>query len=480
MFRCPGVSGMKSSRHVLARQALRWVRLGLTGLLAMGLWARAEERVPLFTYYTDPPFDAVSTDNLTRKLADWLNMRSQGRYHFVATGLPRSEIDAIVQQPGWRGAVAWVNPAWFGQQSALPLMWSQPFMQDSNSVVSRAGREVSFLDDGASLAGRKVCKVTGRRVTDLQWLFDAGRAQLVDAPSERGCLQSVQEGRADAALLQTATWVYWQQHDASVVAGLVAARQPRNTFGRHLVLAAGQEQLFAFLQAQLADVAKDPGWLRVLPNPPRQLRLVSVVPPDRADARALRRTFDEVFERAGLRYSVAWRPAERAVAEFRAGRFDGDMGRPAAYAPTLHWAVRVDPPYARSSIVLLVKAGTEVKPSPDVLRQMQILIPKGYKLLEQRAQGLDRHQFVVSPLVCARMVREGRATACMTITDIGGSWVGQKELGQDLQALPLETLDLHIWLAAGLEHEAQQIGRAIESLRRTGELQKLTSVGDAR
>lgn len=450
-------------------------------LLGAGLFATpamSAERIALYSYYSDPPFDAASSNNLTARLADWLSRRSAGRYQFVATGIARPALDALVQRPHWQGVVAWVHPSWFGQPPTPALAWTEPFMQDSDVVVSRTDRPVEYLDAGASLAGLRVCAVQGHRLPDLQWLLDAGRLQRIDAASEQACLRALREGGSDAALVQMASWTYWQRQNPDALNGLSLAHQPRKTYGRHLALAAGQPALQAFLVQQLSQLAQDPDWHGVLPSPPRQLRLVSVVPQQRPDARALRRIFDAVFEQAGLRYSVAWRPAERAVAEFAAGHFDGDMGRPAGYAASLPWARRVDPPYAQSSIVLLMNGKPRAPLGDGELRQLHVLVPKGYKLLELRAKALPHAEFVVSPLVCARMVRERRADVCLSLTDIGGRWIGQAQLGGSFHVQTLETVDLHLWLSVGLATEAQQLGQAISTLQRSGALERLRALGD--
>lgn len=384
----------------------------------------------------------------------------------------------MVQRPGWAGVVAWVNPSWFGQQPAVPVSWSEPFMEDSDIVVSRADRPVEDLDAGGSLAGLRVCAVERHQLPDVQWLVDAGKLQRVDAGSELACLRSLQDGGSDAALIQTLSWTYWQRQSLDAVVGLVVAHQPRKTFGRHLAMAPGQPGLQAFLNRQLGQLESDPDWQGWLPHTPRQLRLVSVVPTARADARTLRRVFDAVFEQSGLRHSVAWRPAKRALSEFAAGQFDGDMGRPAGYGTSLPWAIRVDPSYAQSSIVLLMNGKPEVPISTEALRQMRVLIPRGYRLLAQRARGLAHAQFVVSPLVCARMVRERRADVCLTLTDISGRWIGQSQLKGALHVQTLETVDLHLWLSAGLDREARQLGQAIAALKRSGALERLRVVDD--
>lgn len=414
-------------------------------------------------------------------MADWLSERSGGRYHFVATAISRQELDALIRRPAWRGVVAWVNPRWFGPTQASAdetLAWTEAFARDADIVVSRAEQAVDYLGDGVSLEGRRICDVSGRRLPDVQWLLDAGRLQRLEAGNELACLQAVRYGHSDAAFVQSASFEYWRRQRPESVRGLIEARQPRLTFGRHLSLAPHQAGLLAFLNQHLAQLAQDPAWRGLLREPPRQLRLVSVVPLQRADAQALRRAYDTIFDKAGLRYAVAWRPAERALQELREGLFDGDMGRPASEVLGLPDAIRVDPAYASSSIVVLRALGQAAPVNLSELRHLRLVLPKGYALLAQKTQQFAQRQLVISPLVCARMVAHQRADACLTVTDIGGRWIGQQELGSKLQAHVIETLDLHLWLQAGLDKEAQLLGQSIAELKRNGELTRLMAVRD--
>jgi hypothetical protein len=95
------------------------------------------------------------------------------------------------------------------------------------------------------------------------------------------------------------------------------------------------------------------------------------------------------------------------------------------------------------------------------LRQLHVLVPKGYKLLELRAKALPHAEFVVSPLVCARMVRERRADVCLSLTDIGGRWIGQAQLGGSFHVQTLETVESRTYLSPHRQRSAWSRCRSI-------------------
>ncbi|MDT9000032.1 hypothetical protein RQP53_12220 [Paucibacter sp. APW11] len=451
----------------------RWRRRLWLALLLLAPSVQATERLPLYTYYVDPPFDAVSAGNLTVGLAEWLSQRSAGRYLFIATPIQRQELERMLAKPAWHGVLAWANPHWLGADKERGTRWTAAFMQDADLVVSRATDPADYLDGGLSLAGRTVCSLPGHRLPDLEWLIAAGKVRRVDAPSELACLQLLHEGGTDVALLQAATLNHFKRRQPSLVQGLLVAARPRLTFARQLGTARESGALHRYLESVLPSLAEDATWSGLLPRPPRQLRLVSMVPSERSDAALLRKLFDQLFERAGLSYSLAWRPAERAMMEFRAGDFDGDMGRLSVFAQSYPGALRVDPAYAQTTIMLLTPSNSPPGRTLESFKSLRLGVPNGYRELDGLSRDFSRRLLVLNPLTCARMVARRHLDACLVATDVTGRWIGEKELVGQLQAEIVERRDVYLWLAPGLEAEASALGRAMSEMKRSGELQAL-------
>jgi len=221
--------------------------------------AMAAERIPLYTYYADPPFAADNPDSLTDKLADWLTQRAQGRYQFVPTQMPRRRLDVLVQHPHWPGVVAWANPAWFGESRNPRQSWTRSFMADANLVVSLRSHPLDTVD-ASSLQGRRVGTVLGFSYPDLEPLLKSGQLKRDDAAGEFQNLLKLKLERVQVAFLQASSFPYFRHKFPDVEQWAYIAPKPRTVFARYLFLAPGQPALQSFLEAQLDALVADPGW----------------------------------------------------------------------------------------------------------------------------------------------------------------------------------------------------------------------------
>jgi polar amino acid transport system substrate-binding protein len=240
---------------MVGRLAKTW----LAGFLL--LWAQAglaAEKVPLYTYYVDPPF-AVGADSLTDKLAAWLSQRSQGRYLFVPTQLPRRRLDALIAQPHWRGVVAWANPAWFDETVRPRQSWTRPYMVDANLVVSLRSEPIAYEND-RSLEGRRVGSVLGFSYPDLDAMLKAGKLTRDDANGEFQNLLKLKLQRVQVAFLQASSFPYFRREFPDMDDWAYVAAKPRTVFERSLFMAPGQPALRAFLDAQLDLLIADRDW----------------------------------------------------------------------------------------------------------------------------------------------------------------------------------------------------------------------------
>ncbi|HEY0955948.1 MAG TPA: transporter substrate-binding domain-containing protein [Roseateles sp.] len=438
-----------------------------------GPLSAAPQTLPLYTAYTDPPLDATSPGNLTARLARWLSERSEGRYRFVPTQLPRGPLDALVAKPGWTGAVVWANPVWFGDTRQQRFLWTSAFMQGADLVVSRREQPVEYLLEGRSLQGLSVASVAGHRLVDLDGLVAAGKLRRVDAPRALDGLHLLQQGRVDAALVQAISMDYFRQELPGLDGWLYVARQPRDTYGRHAFTALGQTALRDFLARQLPALAADPEWRAVLAPPPRQLRLVSVDPLSSAYNQALRALLDRVFERAGLRYSLTERPAERALVELRTGQFDGDITRHQRFDEQLPGALRVDPSHSTIFELALTRRDGPRPARWEDLAGLRVAVPRGYKRIEALSQGLAARELVEGVDVCLRMLVQGRVEVCVEPGYTPTTGLGRLPPGAELQAQVLSSSDMHLWLAAGRDDEARRLGAVLAQMERSGELAQL-------
>lgn len=451
-----------------------WLRAALVALLPLACTAlvAAPQPVPLYTQYPDPPLDAASPGNLTAKLAAWLSERSDGRYQFVATPLPRGRLDALLARPGWQGAVAWAHPRWFGDETRSRFLWSEPFVQDADLVVSRRQRPVEFLNGGRSLEGLRVGVVHGHRLPDLDWMLNQGLVHRVDVDSEMAGLRELQAGRLDAVFVQAISMPQFRRALPQLDSWLHVAKQPRDTFWRHFFTDRHQPALHAFLNQQLPALRADPQWRSQLPQQPRQIRLVVVDRLDSPYAQSLRKLLDRLFEEAGLRYALSMLPAERALLELKAGRFDGDAVRATSFAEHLGGALRVEPSHSQILHLALVRAG-DARPSRWAdLAGLSFALPRGLKLAEEMTRDMKGRQLVESADACVRMLSIARVAACVLPGFGSSDWTG-REKGVRLVAQVLGSSPTHLWLRPGLDEEARRLSAAMLALERSGELARL-------
>lgn len=451
---------------------LRWLGALVLCLLSAALSA-APQTLPLYTAYLDPPLDATSHGNLTAKLALWLSERSGGRYRFVATQMQRERLDAQIAQPAWAGAVAWANPRWFNDADQQRFLWTGPFMQDADLVVAQRSRPVEYLDEGRSLEGLTIASVAGHRLPDLDRLIAAGKIKRVDAQRELDALRLLQQGRVDAALVQAISTDYFRRELPGLERWLHVASQPRDTYWRHLFTAQGNEVLRDFLANQLTALEADPGWRGLLPTPPRQLRLVSVVARSSPYNQALRRVLDQAFERAGLRYSMTERPAERALIELRSGQFDGDLTRHERFGDLLPSLLRVQPAHSMVFELAITRKGGPQPTRKEDLAGMKVAVPRGFKRVEAFTEDLPQRQLVEGVDACVRMVVQRRVDVCVEPGYSSAEGLGRVPEGAEIEVRVLGRSDMHLWLVAGQEDEARRLGDALAKMERSGELGQL-------
>lgn len=246
-------------------------------LLACMLWfaaqlAWAEQTVPLYTYYSDPPFSVSWPDSLTAKLADALTAKSHGTYRFKAVQVPRLRLDKMIDGTQWPGLVAWVNPPWFGDESKTRYAWSRPFMKDADLVLSTKSHPVEYENGGASLEGLRLGGVVGHRYTDVQELIDSGKLIRDDADSELQSVLKLKYGRVQVTFVQASSLPYLRQEIPDLDTWLYIARRPRDSYQRHLFASKTNQALIVFVDAALRQLGRDPFWQSVFsrPLPPAQ------------------------------------------------------------------------------------------------------------------------------------------------------------------------------------------------------------------
>lgn len=266
---------LSMSNGGMMKPGARKILAGALLLLSASL-ALAAERIPLYTYYNDPPLAAGIPDSLTDKLAAWLTAHANGRYEFIPTQLPRRRLVLMLKQPQWTGVVAWANPRWFGETAHPHQSWSKPYMLDANMVVSLQSKPLEYLDD-SSLEGQRVGSVQGFSYVDIEAMIQSGAVLRDDADSELRNLMKLKQQRVQVAFLQASSFPYFRKQYPDLDQWIHVSARPRTVFKRYFFTAPEQPALSAFLNQQVDALIADRQWQTLLGT-------CKLIPPSQSDA----------------------------------------------------------------------------------------------------------------------------------------------------------------------------------------------------
>ncbi|MCW8915281.1 MAG: transporter substrate-binding domain-containing protein [Magnetovibrio sp.] len=220
--------------------------------------AWSAQEVPFLTYHNAPPFivDADKQEGLTYDLARLLSDRSNGKYQFVVSLLPRKRLNIFIEKLN-TCVVPWVNPAWFQDKKMNKYSWTDGFMKDSNSVISHAAKPVEYSDP-ESLVGMNVIGLQGGQLVNLTELIKTKKIKKVEVRSYFQALKMIAAKRGDAAIIPT-----------SAAKHLIFQHRMKNTFHfsstRHTqyerrFLVRGDPGILIFLQKQISFLKTSPAW----------------------------------------------------------------------------------------------------------------------------------------------------------------------------------------------------------------------------
>ncbi len=219
----------------------------------------AEEKVPLVTYHNAPPFivDEKAEIGLTYDLARWLTARADGIYHFVVETMPRKRLDAMLGKPR-AVVVPWVNPKWFEKVWISNQYWSQPYLNDSNAILSQSGKPFEYSGP-KSVVGKTIAGLHGGRWIGLDGLVEQGKINRLDAQSYLQAIKMVLAGRADLAMVPDPVAKFYVTH-GNLAGYLHFSIRPHSRYARHF-LVTEKKDLYQFMEKQIPIMGSDPYWI---------------------------------------------------------------------------------------------------------------------------------------------------------------------------------------------------------------------------
>lgn len=249
--------------HAIRQSALRGL---LLMLFSAGAWA--VQTVPLYTYYTSPPFaveGVAPSGSYTVQLAQWLTQQSAGRYQFEALQLPRPRLQLQLNNSDWQGVVAWANPQWFDDVAQQRYLWSGPLMEDADVLVFHQAEALPFGPQGPTRPLR-FGGLSGHVYAPLQRFFDSGLLQREDAQNELSSLRKLQHQRVDVVLLGASALPYMREQlpDFDQWATVYTDPHLLAPYPRYLFTNRNNPELRAFLDQALRQLRHAPEWQEAL------------------------------------------------------------------------------------------------------------------------------------------------------------------------------------------------------------------------
>ncbi len=221
-----------------------------------------QQTIPFLTYHIGEPF-IVNTDarlGLTYELADVLSKRSDGRYKFEVTQLPRLELNNRLRQDP-KVVIPWVNPTWFGDTNQTKYFWTKGYMEDSNSIISSPTDPIEYTGP-SSLKGLTVAGQEGAKWVGLDPLVEDGSITRVDTTNYWETMRMVFFEKVDAALLPTPIAKYLLAK-RKLAGRIHFSSEPHSQFLRHL-LTKGDEKIHAYLKSQIPYLQNSREWKSIM------------------------------------------------------------------------------------------------------------------------------------------------------------------------------------------------------------------------
>ena len=229
----------------------------------------AAKEIPIYSYYTDPPFNANLSNNLTVRLANWLTEHSSGKYQFEAYSLPRKRLQNLLTKPDWHGVVAWPNPGWF-VDTQQQFLWSQPVGEDVNLVISHKQKPLVYTGP-ASLTGKILGGVLGHRYVEFDALIASGAVKREDTSSTMRNLLKLKAGRVDVIFLPASSIADYRRTIPGLDEWMYISSVPRDTFKRYLFTSHSNVELMDYINQQIKAIRNDSHWQSIFQTFAEQL-----------------------------------------------------------------------------------------------------------------------------------------------------------------------------------------------------------------
>lgn len=223
----------------------------------------ADERpliIPIATYYNYPPFwNDKKGNGLNKELAQYLTLKSKGKYIFKSLYIPKGRLDKMLNSK-WPGIVAWPNPRFLNDEEMKKYIWSRPIMHEVDYVASLKTHPIEYIDQ-KSLYGLTLAKALNHRFPDIESALNSGKIKQATATGPESAVQMLLKGRVDATFISKST-INWLKKDfPDFDTKIHLAKTPRLEFDRYLLLTPDLDsKITQFVLETINESANDPSW----------------------------------------------------------------------------------------------------------------------------------------------------------------------------------------------------------------------------
>ena len=238
-------------------------------LLCFSLPSQSEDLI-FYSYHNKPPYFLTGQTNKDNSSHDiysafisYLNQK-QDQLRISLQFQPRMRLEEKLNKNQLDGAIIGVNPLWFKDKSMTKYLWSAPFMQDKDVVITpKAAKFIYHKPE--DLIGKRMTLSRGLYYFGVSELIRQNKIQTYETNSDNINLEMLVKGRADASITSLLTFLYLSKSHTDFNQ-LEASKIPHDTFSRSILFPKKHRKAFNILQEIIARSEYDTEWSAILKN----------------------------------------------------------------------------------------------------------------------------------------------------------------------------------------------------------------------
>ena len=250
-----------SSRLTLV---LRTAIVILLFFASASLFANERERSPsvvtVYSYHLKPPFIIDEAVN-SGLYYDMLSLLSDETVEYQLAYMPRKRINKLLENNDLQGVVIGVSPHWFSDGDKTKYLWSIPFIEDKDEIVSNADTPFEFQVD--ELSDKAMAGVRGLFYVGLNNAIEDGQLKRFDTESEEQIIDMIEHQRVNFGVVSKSTLAYlYDKND--YIKSIHISKVPHEEYFRHMLVPRHLSRTESHLNQRLQSELNTPEWRTML------------------------------------------------------------------------------------------------------------------------------------------------------------------------------------------------------------------------